>query len=602
MKRPSLCLFSLAVLASLPARSAMLVNTRTVGTSGQVRAVPVLRINGLGTGLSAAPGLTLSVAGPSLPSVAAPSILPLAAPGEGLSVPSLPSAAQEDPQSLSGKVTAISEQAQPDLKALSDISLQGEGSQAAGERVMAAVLGTRVRSLPDLALSPAESGTPVMPGQGLQAPAKNARKTTRLVKQVSYSEAVPDESKALMEETLSRRKASWIRQLGAMGVELAGPVEPVLSVKASRDILKGEKVEFTVEWNQGETKVGSFKAVVTRKNLNPDLRRLPAPPVADEKKVVLRFKKSVVKDAAGLKIEAAVTDADIKAFLEEHRLRLVTEDRYNGIVIAAVTGKDEAPSLSDELTGRGLLLSAAPFKLDAPAERQIRLVFKKTTVKDFGVRVEVGVSDTDKAELLRSKGLRVLEITRDGEFRVAVAPGVSADAAAADLAGTGIVRHAYAALADAPEDRQVVLKFRDTAAIDAGGLKVETKIGDDQVAEVLTSRGIRVLESLGEGFYRVAAAEGMTGKELASALAAEAGVASAVAVGGLSDAEVEASARGAASYKGRPWSSTEYNMNYSMTEWNLVERGATKAQLEKFRKLCDEAPVRGGGFNPWSGD
>lgn len=71
---------------------------------------------------------------------------------------------------------------------------------------------------------------------------------------------------------------------------------------------------------------------------------------------------------------------------------------------------------------------------------------------------------------------------------------------------------------------------------------------------------------------------------------------------GVTDADVERAAQGVISYKGRPWSQTEYNMGYYNTLENLQKRGATEAQLERFKKLCDEAPVKGGGFNPWSGD
>lgn len=75
-----------------------------------------------------------------------------------------------------------------------------------------------------------------------------------------------------------------------------------------------------------------------------------------------------------------------------------------------------------------------------------------------------------------------------------------------------------------------------------------------------------------------------------------------VADTGVSVARIEAAAKSVASYKGRPWSQTEYNMSESMTGDSLRRDGASPAQMRLFQKLCDEAPVRGGGFNPWSGD
>jgi hypothetical protein len=71
---------------------------------------------------------------------------------------------------------------------------------------------------------------------------------------------------------------------------------------------------------------------------------------------------------------------------------------------------------------------------------------------------------------------------------------------------------------------------------------------------------------------------------------------------GPSRAEVEAAARGAASYKGMPWSHTEYSMTLAGYESGLRKAGATFAQLQLFHKLADAAPIKGGRFNPWSGD
>jgi hydroxymethylpyrimidine pyrophosphatase-like HAD family hydrolase len=70
----------------------------------------------------------------------------------------------------------------------------------------------------------------------------------------------------------------------------------------------------------------------------------------------------------------------------------------------------------------------------------------------------------------------------------------------------------------------------------------------------------------------------------------------------VTEERVQGAAASVASYKGRPWSQTEYNMAYSNTLESLKKDGATKAQLELFEKLCAEAPIRGGSFNPWSGD
>ena len=70
----------------------------------------------------------------------------------------------------------------------------------------------------------------------------------------------------------------------------------------------------------------------------------------------------------------------------------------------------------------------------------------------------------------------------------------------------------------------------------------------------------------------------------------------------VTDERVRAAAASAIMSKGLPWSHTEYSMGYSMALESLKKDGATDAQIELFKKLCAEAPIKGGRFNPWSGD
>lgn len=72
--------------------------------------------------------------------------------------------------------------------------------------------------------------------------------------------------------------------------------------------------------------------------------------------------------------------------------------------------------------------------------------------------------------------------------------------------------------------------------------------------------------------------------------------------GAVTDAEVDAAVKGVISMKGRPWSQTEFNAAYYTAAWSLWEKGASFEQMLAFHKAVDEAPVKGGSFNPWSGD
>jgi hypothetical protein len=68
------------------------------------------------------------------------------------------------------------------------------------------------------------------------------------------------------------------------------------------------------------------------------------------------------------------------------------------------------------------------------------------------------------------------------------------------------------------------------------------------------------------------------------------------------DDDVRARASAVTSYKGYPWSSTEYSSAYYPALERLKADGATAEQVALFEKLCADAPLREGRFNPWSGD
>ena len=66
--------------------------------------------------------------------------------------------------------------------------------------------------------------------------------------------------------------------------------------------------------------------------------------------------------------------------------------------------------------------------------------------------------------------------------------------------------------------------------------------------------------------------------------------------------EIDAAAQAVVSYKGGIWSQSEYDGGYFNAADDLRKRGATKEQMERFKKLCDEAPIIDGRFNRWAGD
>ncbi|MFA6318174.1 MAG: hypothetical protein WC943_12230, partial [Elusimicrobiota bacterium] len=79
MKRSSLWFIPMAALAGLPVEAAVLIRSQAPVNSGVIQAIPALRVNALGPGLTRGASLTLPSMSPGLPNIAAPSITPLAA-------------------------------------------------------------------------------------------------------------------------------------------------------------------------------------------------------------------------------------------------------------------------------------------------------------------------------------------------------------------------------------------------------------------------------------------------------------------------------------------------------------------------------------------
>lgn len=589
MKLVPLC--SLALILPLPS-SAQTVSGRVAAPIVGVPALPGVSL----TSPLVSPSLHLS---PVLTPSFLPSALPVLQPAPAVAQPkalavvnaaplSIPAAVSREAVRLEGFTQAIA----PDIQAVKEGSLSNDSARGAGERIFS----------PFQARPQASEAAPVE-GALFAAPRASglSKRSQPLIAGVSYAEGVSAEHQALLAETLSRRKAGWTRELARMGLKLEGPGAPAVTVRSAAANKAGDRVIFTVDWKQSETNLGSFKAVIALKTLQPALSRLPDPPAAEEKQLTLRFRKTMVVNAGGLNVEAQVTAQDIEKFLEEHGLRVLTKG-WDGIYKVAVTGAAEADKVARELSGQGLVVYATPVKTAIPEERRLQVVFKKKTVVSFGgLNVETGVNEGDIGALLRELGLRVLSAERDGAWTVGVEEGRTAAQAAASLETAGIVLYATPLKLDIPWQRQLVLTLHEKVVLNAGGIRIEASVSEDDLAGLLRKHGLSVIKDM-EGALKVAVREGASAADAAKALSSENIVKSALALGGVTDEQVKGAAQGTASYKGRPWSSTEYNYAWYQAYHSLELRGATPEQLKLFEKLTAEAPVRGGGFNPWSGD
>lgn len=558
------------VLVSLLAAPAAAQNLRpTLALPGAptVRVTPVL---------PSAP-VSPSLATPLLPSLTPAPVLPPAAVHILQPAAALAASAQAAPEQAVAAVTlkAVVSAAQPALDALKTPSVSGAAAHAAGLTLEDALTGRRSAG--------AVSASPVAPSASALPSARSAP----AVSGVTYASAVSARHRAVLAESLRRRKAGWFRGLARMGVALAGPVAPTLKVLEAKDLSSKTAavvtgVAFTVQWTQGPARAGAFRVVVPVKDPEPELTRLADPAVPEARQLVLRMKSRVMDASGPVPVERAVTDAEVRAFLAAQGLRVVSRS-YDGVWTAAVPGGQRAATVARRLSGRGLVLSAAPKTASFPEADQLLVAFKRRAVLEaVSARVETEVGDEAVAAALAGRGLTVLERTRDGLWRVGAPKGKAAKLLAA-LESDAVVLYARPLSMDVPEAKQTVLTLREGT-------------DDEALAALLRRHGLTVLTALGERVYKVG------GDAAAAALASDASIASAVAVGSLPDEAVEASARGTASHKGRPWSQTEYNLVWSMGYDGLVKAGATQAQMARYEKLCADAPVRGGSFNPWSGD
>src|SRR3989338_2521127 len=58
----------------------------------------------------------------------------------------------------------------------------------------------------------------------------------------------------------------------------------------------------------------------------------------------------------------------------------------------------------------------------------------------------------------------------------------------------------------------------------------------------------------------------------------------------------------ARSYKGQPYSESEFNEHLYYALESLVKAGATDEQIKLFNKTVNNLPLKGGSFNSYSGD
>lgn len=230
-----------------------------------------------------------------------------------------------------------------------------------------------------------------------------------------------------------------------------------------------------------------------------------------------------------------VSDAylpEVSALLGRLGLSVVSKINPDRFIVAVAQDAD-ARALADELEKEPLVLYATAKSFTLPIERQVSVTFKKVSVRSIPmgsgkVNVEQSVTDEEVAGILRSRGLRVLEIRADG-YRVG-AEGLDAEAAARELAADPLVLEAHPAKNQPSSDRWISVTFvRSYVVMTDGGWGIEVGMDDDTVADFLKKHGLQlVLVGGGDWSYLLAPVGDRPVDEVVAELAQNGLIASAV--------------------------------------------------------------------------
>ena len=298
------------------------------------------------------------------------------------------------------------------------------------------------------------------------------------------------------------------------------------------------------------------------------------------KQILVRFKKTATPE----KIEAYLKSKGLRLVkpikIEDHgwSVSIFTPPEYDDdsdVSRVTLIGKGTAADVARRINGKGIVLSAIPAGSSIPQTRQITVVFKQSAHRK-------GI-----ATLLRRHGLQVLSV--DHNFYTVGALRIDVAAKARRLQAAPAVLFASPVKFNPPVSSQLIITLKEAASEEAFNL-------------LLRSHRLAVLQDFGGGSYKVARLANAPAKDLLATLNAEPVVQETLLVGGLTNKHIRSKAREVAGTKGGAFSSVDYEASLYMAIWRLEKQGATPKQIKLFKKLCDNTPVIGGRFNPWSGD
>lgn len=367
------------------------------------------------------------------------------------------------------------------------------------------------------------------------------------VEKVLFAKTITAEQQAFLQESLRRRKVPWYDGLAKVGVNMKAAAAPTLMVREVQPKGTAGDLSFIMEWEQGKTQIGAFRAVVHKDDFQPELFRasLPPPPIEDQ--ITLRFRQGV-------------SEKDAALFLEKQNLRFISKS-WQGDYLVAATGRQEAALSARRLSRMGSVLYASGKGAAFGQARRARLVFKKD-----------GMTEAAVAGIFKKFDLTVLEDGRDGSYVVGTPKSFSSEKLMAEAA----VFYAAPLASGVPEKKQLILRLK----------------AEPRDLKFLSKMGFRLLGQLNSRSFLVSARKRTGAQNVVESL---------VSVGALSEEKVDAainSLREAS--QGYRVSGSQFNEDNMYSRQALVLAGATGAQLKRFDLAAEESSSRG-EFKSYSG-
>jgi hypothetical protein len=210
---------------------------------------------------------------------------------------------------------------------------------------------------------------------------------------------------------------------------------------------------------------------------------------AQENQLLVRFKKTTVMNAGGFGIETSIPESEIAKFVQASGTKVLSHGpgRLYRLEKGDLFSTLSAAEMSSVLQGHPYVFYARPFQASAHYDQRMAVRFHETVV----IRIKLGSSFARAGlpAMLKKHGLSMVKPLGEDAFLVGLPKAVPSRTA--------------------------------IEAMKSDGIFVESFVGEDEMAEVLSRRGLRVLQALGDRTFLVAVPADADAGEMLQALREE---------------------------------------------------------------------------------